>query len=71
MNRTRAERMRWCKERAVRELEYGGPSNAIASLASDFGKHPETEALTTMALLGLAHTHSDTAMRRFIEGFAE
>jgi hypothetical protein len=71
-DRTRAEHVRWCKERAIFELEHGGPGDAAASLCSDFGKHPETQMLSQLALIGaLSHSTDAAAMRRFIEGFAE
>lgn len=72
---TYSEHMAWCKQRALDELEHGDCGNALASMASDVRKHPETytEAVTMLiATVGMQHAVSgDRAqMRRFIEGFA-
>lgn len=73
MDVTREEHLAWCKARAIRELEVGDINNAYASMASDLGKHPETEGhaaiqLGMMMLMG-GHLSSEKDMRRFIEGF--
>jgi len=68
--------MAWCKERAHREYEYyreHEPSaairNAVASMASDLGKHPETEKLVSLAvMLGMA-IRDEQSLGRFIDGF--
>jgi pterin-4a-carbinolamine dehydratase len=53
---TRAEHLAWCKARAHAEYGYCKkyePSrafiNAVTSMASDLGKHPETENMRNMA----------------------
>jgi hypothetical protein len=38
---TRAEHMKWAKDRALEYADQGDTGNAIASLMSDLGKHPE------------------------------
>lgn len=63
----------WCKERALEELDYGGPANALASITSDLDKHPETAghpgiALGMMQMMAGFLTTPDE-MRKFIEGF--
>lgn len=38
---TRAEHLAWCKERALEYLPHD-PQQALTSMFSDLGKHPET-----------------------------
>lgn len=69
---TRAEHMAWCKRRALAYLP-DDPSNAIASLMSDMGKHPDTAdspmlMLTTMLMIN-GHLSTADQVRRHIEGF--
>ena len=69
---TRAEHLDWCKRRALQYLDAGDPRNAITSMLSDLGKHPETEAEgKAMSGLGMLYAvkPDDAAARRFIEGF--
>jgi hypothetical protein len=73
MDETRAEHMAWCKKLAY--VDQGDLVNALASMASDVRKHPETDTEATTALLAtlgpLCVMKNDTAgMRRLIEGFA-
>jgi hypothetical protein len=70
---TRDEHVAWCKQRALEYVERGDVQNAYASMASDLGKHPETEGhpaiqLGMMMLIG-GQLNSPTEMRRFIDGF--
>jgi hypothetical protein len=70
---TRDEHVAWCKQRALEYVERGDVQNAYASMASDLGKHPETEGhpaiqLGMMMLIG-GQLSSPTDMRRFIDGF--
>lgn len=76
--RTRAEHMAWCKQRAMQEFDYyakeeGIPAavrNASASMLSDVGKHPETAGLRdTVAMLMMLPMRSRADVQRFIEGF--
>jgi len=39
----RQEHMAWAKRRALEYVDTGDVKNAFASMASDLGKHPETE----------------------------
>jgi hypothetical protein len=73
MNTTRAEHLAWCKTRALEYVDQGDASGAFASMASDLGKHPDTQGhigieLGMLQLMGgmLSTPHE---MRRFIEGF--
>jgi hypothetical protein len=77
---TRAQHLQWCKERALQELD-GCPDvrkackNAMASMGSDLGKHPDTEGhagiqLGMMMLMSdQREAHDKEAMRKFILGF--
>lgn len=71
---TRDEHIKWCKERAIQELNFSGkPNQALISIMSDLGKHPETEGhagiqLTAMLMLGgFLQTREDVI--KHIEGF--
>jgi hypothetical protein len=68
----RAEHLAWCKQRALAYLP-SDPTGAFTSMASDLGKHPETEGhsaiqLGLMMLMG-GLLNSPAEMRKFIEGF--
>lgn len=69
----RAEHLAWCKQRALEYCDANDPNQAWASMASDLGKHPETENHSAIALgmmmmvAGLLRTEPE--MRKFIEGF--
>ena len=39
----RAEHLAWAKQRALQELERSGIVDALTSMLSDLGKHPEME----------------------------
>ena len=70
--RPRAEHVSWCKARALEYLDRGDIRNAISSMISDMGKHPDTkESMKGMAMMGLeAAMHNDAiSARRWIEGF--
>jgi len=73
VNGSRAEHLKWCKQRALEYCDAGDVNQAYASMASDLGKHPETEGhaaiqLGMMMLMG-GHLNSPMEMRKFIEGF--
>jgi hypothetical protein len=71
---TRAEHLAWCKQRALEYADRGDVTNAIASMASDLGKHPETEnhgameLMMMMAMVGKFDRPGE--LRKFIEGFS-
>jgi hypothetical protein len=69
---TRAEHLAWCKERALEYLDMGDRVNAMASMISDLGKHPETarslESTRPIALFELVHG-DERSIRSFIEDF--
>lgn len=68
-DKTRAEYLAWCKQRALAYLP-DDPQQAFMSMASDLGKHDETRAHTGieigMMMLASGNTHE---MRELIEGF--
>jgi hypothetical protein len=64
---TRGEHLAWCKQRALEYLPED-PAQALASMMSDLGKHPETQSSVELGMLGLMET-DPVRMRRFIEGF--
>lgn len=69
----RAQHLDWCKQRALEYVDRGDVQQAYASMASDLGKHPETQghaAIQLGMMLMMGGQLSTTAeMRRFIEGF--
>ncbi len=76
---TRAEHMKWCKERAKREYQFykekgteeEARRNAVASMLSDLGKHPETRDMQQMAMMLALTIRDEPSLMRFIDGFAE
>lgn len=69
--RTRDEHLEWCKERAREYLVAGDLLNAVASMASDLGKHPELGCNSYLAMAGAldAQNGDVAAVRRWVEGF--
>jgi len=70
--RSYAEHMAWCKKRALEYLDKGDLQNAIASLASDLNKHPDTRPhVHFVVMLGMQAIldHDVGGVRRLIEGF--
>lgn len=70
---TRAEHLAWCKQRALEYVNHGDMQSAYASMASDLGKHPETEGHSAiqlgMMMLMSGHLDAPDKMRDFINGF--
>lgn len=75
---TREEHLAWCKQRALEYLQpgpYFSLDDAMASMASDLGKHDETRHHVTMTMplmmqLRLAgQLDTPSQMAKFIEGF--
>lgn len=71
---TRAEHMKWSKERALAYLPHN-PREAATSMMSDLQKHDETRGVLNgpLAMMGLMEAAQGNAesVRRFIEGFAD
>lgn len=67
----RAEHLAWAKARALEYVDHGDMINAIASILSDLGKHPELERSVPIgAVISLTVNRRDPeSVRYFIEGF--
>lgn len=70
---SRSEHLAWCKARALEYCDSGDVSDAMHSMASDLGEHPETEGHAAiplgMMMLMRGQLSTPDAMRRFINGF--
>lgn len=66
---TRAEHLAWAKQRAHAELDRGDIANAIASMLSDLGKHPETERSVQIGAMVMLMVRDRESCKRFIDGF--
>jgi hypothetical protein len=72
---TRAEHLAWCKRRALEYVTAGDLEQAMASMASDLGKHPDTmHHVRDTCPLGMSlylngHLSAPEKMRKWIEGF--
>ena len=73
---TREEHIGWCKQRAREYVQEGNLLEAVTSMMSDLGKHPETRerAGGALAMLGLmalqqAQAGDRDGVVRYIEGF--
>lgn len=71
---TREEHLKWCKERAIQEMDYHkDPKQGIISIASDLRKHPETnkEAMIQLTMMQLMMKPNITRQEviNFIDGF--
>lgn len=70
---TRAEHLRWAKDRALEYAAMGDTSQTLASLGSDLNKHPDTaghaglELGTMLAMGGFLSTAEE--LREWVEGF--
>lgn len=69
----RTEFVNWIKERALRELQYAGPTACMSSVASDFSKseqftdsmqNPAFQMLFTNTLM----SNSPEQVKKFVEG---
>ena len=73
---TRAEHLQWAKDRALEYADQGTMANAIASLRSDLGKHPDTAASVGVVdelmfpLMLTGKFDAPGELRKFIEGFS-
>lgn len=74
MTETRADHIKWSKDRALQYVDAGDIAGALASFTSDMSKHPDTYDPdlmmlgTQLAMNGHLSTADD--MRHWIEGFA-
>jgi hypothetical protein len=69
---TPREHFDWAVKRAIEYIELGNAGDAMASLVSDLGKHPDTSKIMTrdlqFLLCGEILTGGLAGVRRFIEG---
>ena len=71
----RAEHLKWAKDRALEYADQGAMANAIGSLRSDLGKHPDTVASVSvvdelmMPLMLMGKFDQPGELRKLIEGF--
>ena len=69
----RSEHVQWCKDRALEYVDRGELTDALASMGSDLGKHPDTDGHPAIGmgvlLLAGGQLNSTHEMRKFIEGF--
>jgi hypothetical protein len=71
----RNQHLKWCKDRALEYVIVGDNEQAIASMASDLGKHPDILSAVEiclgfgMELLTSGKLNSTEKMRIFINGF--
>lgn len=73
MAQTRSEHLAQCKKTAKEYLEQGNVTQALTSMFSDLGKHPETAnhigiQLGMMQMMG-GHLSTIDAAEHFIDGF--
>ncbi len=73
---TRAEHIKWCKERAIVEYDYykggsEGQRNGLGSIMSDLRKHPETNdsLLISLCFAEMLNPMTREQFVHFIEGF--
>jgi hypothetical protein len=66
---TRDEHLRWCKQRAHEALNHGGYADAVASMMSDLGKHPETARSVEVAGFLMLTVRDHASAMKFIDGF--
>ncbi len=70
---TRAEHLQWAKGRALEYVDAGDLSQAYTSMASDLGKHEETQnhsgiQLGMLEMMG-GGLNTPEKMRHHIEGY--
>ena len=72
MEMTRTEHVRMAKDRALVYVNHGNLKCAVSSMADDLSKHPETQNLGALMVMGMMEIQNGPeAVRRWIEGFAE
>ena len=69
------EHLKWCKQRALEYVDRGELGDAVASMASDIMKHPETKmsdatigSLVMVAMLRIMDGDG-RGVREWVEGF--
>ena len=69
--RSREEHLAWCKERALEYAYNYELENAVASMVSDMGKHPECSVSPTLLMLATLYVgqRSQDDVINWIKGF--
>ena len=69
--RTRDAHLEWCKDRAREYLDAGELLNAVTSMGSDLGKHPELGVSPNLLMAAAMRAQDGDArgVREWIEGF--
>lgn len=65
----RQQHLEWAKERARQYLKAGDYPQALASMLSDLGKHPETAGSVEFGCFLMLAVRDVADARRFVEGF--
>lgn len=65
----RAEHLEWAKKRALEYVDRGEIEQAVNSMISDLGKHPDTERSVKVAVMIMLTVRDVPSARRFVEGF--
>jgi hypothetical protein len=69
----REEHLNWCKQRAKDYLKQGDIENALASMFSDLGKHPDTRNHPAIMVGGMLRATGNLStigeVENFIDGF--
>jgi hypothetical protein len=73
-DRTRADHIAWCKERALAEVNFypNDPKQGVISMMADLGKHPDTQGKTLRMLCMMQLTtgkNTKADVIKFINGF--
>ena len=68
---TREEHLAWCKQQALEYVDAGDLEQAVASMGSDLGKHPELGCNPYLLMQGALSAGAGYVeeVRRWIEGF--
>lgn len=75
---TRAEHLKWCKDRAIKEYDFYAKNgngeaqrNGLTSMMSDMNKHPETTStsVSSLCLMYMTKPMSRQEFVNFINGF--
>ena len=70
--RTREEHLAFCRRRAFEYCDRGDLRNAIASMTSDWRKHPEMKPMENghyWLAMQLVIARDEPGVRRWIDGF--
>lgn len=66
---TRAEHLAWCKQRAMEYVAANDYPNAVASMLSDLGKHPETASSVQVGGMVAMTVKDQRSATAFVQGF--